>query len=180
MPERRLDSDAPLAEAPAVVSRLRVRYAETDQMGVAYHANYLVWMEVGRTDYCRACGLAYRDLEAAGIRLVVAEARARYQAAARYDDALRIETRLTVLRSRQIGFAYAIYREDDNALLATGETLHLPTDAQGRAMRLPAEARRALSSLRGAGDERQATRAPGARTGAVRRRASLLAGGGCA
>ncbi len=132
-------------EAPAVISRLRVRYAETDQMGVAYHANYLVWMEVGRTDYCRACGLAYRDLEAAGVRLAVAEARARYHAAARYDDTLRIETRLTSLRSRQVGFAYAIYRADDQALLATGETLHLATDAQGRVTRLPEEARRALA-----------------------------------
>lgn len=145
MPKGPLDADDVTAEAPAVVSRLRVRYAETDQMGVAYHANYLVWMEVGRTDYCRACGFAYRDMEAAGIRLVVAEARVRYHAAARYDDALRIETRLTVLRSRQVGFAYAVYREDDGALLATGDTLHLPTDARGRVIRLSPEACAALS-----------------------------------
>lgn len=145
MPKRPPTSNDLTAEAPAVVSRLRVRYAETDRMGVAYHANYLIWMEVGRTDYCRACGFAYRDMEAAGVRLVVAEARARYHAAARYDDGLRIETRLTVLRSRQVGFAYAVYREDDGDLLATGDTLHLPTDAQGRVTRLPAEVLRALS-----------------------------------
>ncbi len=139
-----MPTDRSPKEAPAVISRLRVRYAETDQMGVAYHANYLVWMEVGRTDYCRACGLAYRDLEAAGIRLVVTEARARYHAAAHYDDALRIETRLTILRSRQVGFAYAVYREVDGGLLVTGETLHLPTDTQGRVIRLPPDVQDAL------------------------------------
>ncbi|MCS7078579.1 MAG: acyl-CoA thioesterase [Chloracidobacterium sp.] len=137
MGKRPISSDRSLIEMPAVISRLRVRYAETDQMGVAYHANYLVWMEVGRTDYCRACGFTYRDMEAAGVRLVVAEARVRYHAAARYDDALRIETRLTTLRSRQVGFAYTVHREDDETLLATGDTLHLPTDAHGRVIRLP-------------------------------------------
>ncbi len=130
----------------SVISRLRVRYAETDQMGVVYHANYLVWMEIGRTDYCRACGYAYRAMEAAGLRLVVADARVRYLSPARYDDDIQIATRLLALRSRQVVFGYDIRRATDDTLLATGETTHLPTNHAGRIIRLPADIHAALST----------------------------------
>ncbi|QUW03898.1 acyl-CoA thioesterase [Chloracidobacterium validum] len=133
-------------DAAAVVSPVRVRYAETDQMGVVYHANYLVWMEIGRTDYCRACGAAYRELEAAGLRLVVAAAQVRYHAPARYDDDLCVVTRLVALRSRQVTFAYEIWRTADGTRLVTGETTHLPTDPHGRIIRLPPSVQAALAS----------------------------------
>lgn len=98
-------------------TELRVRYAETDQMGVVYHAHYLVWCEVGRTDFIRALGVPYAEMERQGVRLAVAEATVRYHAGARYDDRIRVETRLTEVRSRMVTFAYRILRdaEDDAA-----------------------------------------------------------------
>jgi acyl-CoA thioester hydrolase len=134
-----------LAQPFSVISCLRVRYAETDQMGVVYHANYLVWMEIGRTDYCRACGYTYRAMEAAGLRLIVADVRVRYLSPARYDDDIHIITRLLSLRSRQVVFGYDIRRATDKTLLATGETTHLPTNHEGRIIRLPADIYTALS-----------------------------------
>lgn len=130
--------------SPGVISRLRVRYAETDQMGVVYHANYLVWMEIGRTDYCRACGCTYREMEAGGLRLVVADVRVRYLSPARYDDEIQVVTRLLALRSRQVIFGYDIRRVADDTRLATGETTHLPTDHTGRIVRLPMDIHLAL------------------------------------
>ena len=94
------------------VSEVRVRYAETDQMGVAYHAEYLVWCEVGRTDFIRQLGVTYAEMERQGIALAVAEANVRYHASARYDDLIRIETRLREVRSRMVAFAYDLRRID--------------------------------------------------------------------
>jgi YbgC/YbaW family acyl-CoA thioester hydrolase len=91
-------------------SQIRVRYAETDQMGVAYHANYLVWCEVGRTEFIRQLGVSYAEMEAAGVKLAVADAHLRYRAAARYDDEITITTRLTSARSRMVAFAYRLTR----------------------------------------------------------------------
>ena len=117
-------------------SRLRVRYAETDQMGVVYHANYLVWMEIGRTDFCRDCGFSYRDLEKEeGAFIAVAEAQCRYRSPAFYDDEVIIETQLARVNRRIVEFAYKI--RTDSALLAEGKTVHVVVGADKRPRALP-------------------------------------------
>ncbi len=117
-------------------ARVKVRYAETDQMGVAYYANYLVWFEVGRSQYCRDCGFSYRDMEReTGLFMIVAEARCRYKTPARYEDDLIIRTRATELTRRTLRFGYEIWRDDE--LLATGETLHVLINRQGRPSSFP-------------------------------------------
>jgi acyl-CoA thioester hydrolase len=118
-------------------SRIRVRYAETDQMGVVYYANYLVWMEVARVDYCREIGFEYRDMEADGAVLAVTEVKCQYRAPARFDDEVRVLTRVTDARSRTIRFAYEMRRAADDQLLAHGETLHAVCDRAGKMIRLP-------------------------------------------
>lgn len=121
-----------------VESRLRVRYAESDQMGVVYYANYFVWMEIGRVDYCSQLGFEYRDMEAAdGIFLVVTDARCRYRGAARFHDPIRVVTWVSESRSRTIRFSYEIRHAEDDRLLATGETLHTVCDRDGKTVRLP-------------------------------------------
>lgn len=117
---------------------IRVRYAETDQMGVVYYANYLIWFEVGRTDYCRQKGFAYRDMEKEdGLCIIVAEARCRYKAPARYDDEIAIRTCLRQVRRRLLVFGYEVYRLATDELLAEGETVHVITDFEGRPRALP-------------------------------------------
>src|SRR5438132_9193972 len=107
-------------------TRLRVRYAETDQARVVYHSNYLIWFEVGRVELCRDHGFNYRDMErAADARLPVTEARVRYRQPARYDDEILVRTRIAELRSRAITFAYQVIRATDGVLLAEGETAHI-------------------------------------------------------
>jgi len=117
---------------------LQVRYAETDQMGVVYYANYLVWFEIGRTDYCRQNGFAYREMEQEdGLYIMVAEVRCRYKAPARYDDELTIRTCLKAMRRRVLIFGYEVYRQATDELLAEGETVHVITDGDGRPRSLP-------------------------------------------
>ncbi len=117
-------------------SRFRVRYAETDQMGMVYYANYLVWMEVGRSDFCRECGFRYRDLEREEQSfLAVAEVHCRYLAPARYDDEILVETEITRLRSRIVQFSYRI--KVGAALLAEGRTLHVVIGLDGRLRNMP-------------------------------------------
>ncbi len=119
-------------------TNFRVRYAETDQMGVVYYANYFVWFEIGRTDFCRQQGFAYRQMEQEdGLYIIVAEARCRYKAPARYDDELLLKTRLTDCRKRVLVFSYEVYRQADETLLAEGETVHVITDREGRPRALP-------------------------------------------
>jgi len=119
-------------------TRLRVRYSETDQMGIVYYANFLVWFEIGRTDLCRQHGFAYRDMEQEdGLYIMVAEARCRYKAPARYDEELLVRTRLRGARKRVLVFAYEVHRESDNAMLAEGETVHVITDREGHPRALP-------------------------------------------
>jgi len=121
-----------------ISSTLRVRYAETDQMGVVYYANYLIWFEVGRTDLCRKLGFAYREMEREdGLYLIVAEAKCRYKAPARYDDEIEVRTCLREQRKRVLIFGYEIYRLPDEDLLAEGETVHVITDHTGRPRALP-------------------------------------------
>lgn len=116
-------------------SDLRVRYAETDAMGVAHHANYPVWFEVGRTDLMRELGLPYTEVEARGFFLMLSGLNVEYRRAARYDDALTLLTRLSSVRSRTLTFHYEVMRGDER--LATGETRHIATDRAYRPARLP-------------------------------------------
>jgi len=126
-------------------SRFRVRYAETDQMGMVYYANYLVWMEVGRTDFCRDCGFSYRELEREEqAYLTVAEATCRYLAPARYDDEILVETELSRLSSRIIEFSYRI--KNGETLVAEGRTVHVVLGADGKPRSLPERYRELLKS----------------------------------
>jgi acyl-CoA thioester hydrolase len=119
-------------------SRVRVRYAETDQMGVVYHANYLVWFEVGRVDFIRNLGLDYASMEREeGAMIAVVEARARYKAPARYDDEILIRTRLAGLRGSVIRMTYEVVRAADSTLLAEGETVHLVVDREFKRRAMP-------------------------------------------
>jgi acyl-CoA thioester hydrolase len=116
----------PGSHGAAGQARVRVRYAETDQMGVVYHANYLVWFEVGRVELMRQRGLDYKRLEIdEGCWIVVVEATARYKAPARYDDELIVEARVTTVRGPVIRFSYKILRAIDGLLLCEGETVHV-------------------------------------------------------
>jgi acyl-CoA thioester hydrolase len=113
-------------------SRFRVRYAETDQMGVVYHANYLVWCEVGRTDYIRRFGLSYAEMERRGLQLAVADASLRFLAPARYDDAIVVRTRLTAVRSRAMTFGYEIRHADTDTKLVEASTQLVALDRDRR------------------------------------------------
>ena len=121
----------------AVDCDVRVRYAETDQMGVAYYANYFIWFEVGRAEFCRKKGFIYADLEKEGYRLAVTDARCHYRSSARYDDPLVVRTRLKELNKRMIGFIYQILRKDPEEVIAEGETRHICLDSNNRPKSLP-------------------------------------------
>ena len=127
-------------------TELRVRYAETDRMGIVYYANYLVWCEVGRVEFMRALGGSYADLEAQGYGLAVAEARVRYLAPARFDDSVKIETSLVGVRSRAVTFDYVITNAETGVRLATAHTALVSIDASGRPTALPAEFRALLDA----------------------------------
>lgn len=129
---------------------LRVRYAETDRMGVVYHSHYLIWCELGRTDYIRAGGMSYRAMEEAGVMLAVAEAKVRYRAPARYDDLIRVETTLTDVSSRAVTFDYRILNAETGELLATASTLLVALDSAHRVAKLPEEIRERLEASAGA------------------------------
>ena len=126
-------------------SRVRVRYAETDQMGIVYYANYLVWFEVGRTDWLREMGWSYRDMEADGISLPVIEARCTYHESARYDEELEVRTTSTLESPIRIQFLYEVVRASDTAKLASGMTMHAALDRSGRPRRLPDRVRALFS-----------------------------------
>ncbi len=128
------------------VSELRVRYAETDQMGVVYHANYLVWCEIGRTDFIRELGTPYAQLEREGVLLAVSDVTLRYHASARYDDPIRVYTRLTDVRSRAMTFAYRIVRADTDAVLVAGTTSLVSIAPGGRPTALPSSVRTMLAA----------------------------------
>lgn len=128
----------------ASASRVRVRYAETDQMGVAYHGGYFAWFEVGRTDLLRGRGFTYRELESQNLRLPVIEARARFLKPALYDDVLEIRTTITSVSGARVAFAYEVAREGSEGVLATGATSHAAVDSRGRPRRLPEDLRRVL------------------------------------
>jgi acyl-CoA thioester hydrolase len=119
-------------------TRLRVRYAETDQMGVVYHANHLIWFEVGRVELMRKMGFSYHDLEREDGRFIaVAEATCRYRAPVYYDEEVVVRTRLKAVREKVIVFNYELVRAEDRTLLAEGETTHIVTDANMKVATLP-------------------------------------------
>lgn len=118
-------------------STVRVRYAETDKMGVVYHSNYLVWFEIGRTDWLRDTGWTYRSMEEEGIQLPVIEAHCEYRQGARYDDEIEIRTRAKKLSPVRVQFEYEAARRADGVMLATGYTVHATIDRSGRPVRMP-------------------------------------------
>jgi len=137
----------PESRSPESRSELRVRYAETDAMGVAHHANYPVWFEVGRTDLMRALGLPYTEIEARGYFLMLSGLNVEYRRAARYDDHLTVVTRIGAVRSRTLTFSYEVRRRTDEGgeeVLATGETRHIATDRHYRPARMPEDVMRLL------------------------------------
>jgi acyl-CoA thioester hydrolase len=127
------------------LTQLRVRYAETDQMGIVYHTNYLVWCEIGRTELMRSLGTTYADIERRGILLAISDVSLRLHASARYDDVVRVETRLTEVRSRQVTFDYAVTRESGERL-ATARTALVSIAPGGRPTALPADLRERLDA----------------------------------
>lgn len=119
-------------------TEIRVRYAETDKMGIVHHSNYLIWFETGRSDLCRARGFSYKEMEEKeNALLVVAESYCRYKSPAYYEDVLVVRTRIAEIRSRAIRFVYEIVRPLDNLLVAEGETLHLVTDKDNKVRQVP-------------------------------------------
>ena len=117
---------------------VRVRYAETDKMGIVYYANYLIWFEIGRAEFCRARGFSYSDMEESDDAfLVVAEAYCRYKRPAYYDDELLIRTHITELRRRSLRFGYEVVRLKDGQIIAEGETGHVVTDSEGHVRSFP-------------------------------------------
>lgn len=130
------------AGRPTQSLEFRVRYAETDQMGVVYHANYLVWCEIGRTEFMRWLGMSYAEIERAGIRLAVSDLAIRFHAPARYDDVVRVHTTLSNVRSRAITFEYAITNAHIGTRCATARTDLVALDEAGRPTTFPPELRR--------------------------------------
>lgn len=116
---------------------LRVRFAETDQMGVVHHSVYPVWFEAGRVEWMRQRSLSYRELEDSGISLAVARLEVFYRSPARFDDVVRVESTMVSARSRQVVFEYRLTTQPGGALVATGRSEHVPTDRSGKAVRLP-------------------------------------------
>ncbi|TMQ73452.1 MAG: acyl-CoA thioesterase [Candidatus Eisenbacteria bacterium] len=130
---------------------IRVRYADTDQMGFAYYAHYLRWFEIGRAEMLRALGWSYRSVEEAGIQLPVLEARCRYQKPARYDDELTIQTGVLEVRRASVRFGYRVVREPDGEVLASGEIEHCFLDRDGKPARPPARLTMLLNTAPRAG-----------------------------
>lgn len=128
---------------------VRVRYAETDQMGVVYHANYLIWFEVGRVELMRALGFEYKQMEIEDdCHIVVADVHCRYERPARYDEVLRVRTRVAEWRNRIVKFSYEIFRGTDDVRLATGDTTHVICGKNGRPKSLPPKYRDVLVALK--------------------------------
>ena len=123
---------------------VRVNYSETDQMGVVYHARYLVWLDVARTEHLRRQGMSYRELEATGLRLAVSEVIIRYRQPARYDDPVRIRCWVRAVASRKVEFGYAVEHAEDNRLLATASTSLMALDSTMALSRLPDRVRQVL------------------------------------
>jgi len=131
-------------------SRIRVRYAETDQMGVVYHANHFIWFEIGRVELLRQLGFSYKDMEEQDhCFIAVVDARCRYKAPAHYDDEIVVRTWLKNIRESVIHFGYELLRSDDGSVIAEGETMHIVADAQMRKTVLPEKYRKLFREAAG-------------------------------
>ena len=130
---------------PVSVSTVRVRYAETDKMGVVYYANYFVWFEVARADLLRSLGWSYRDMELAGVSLPVIEAHCDYHRPARYDDELDVRTEGRMLSPVRMEFVYQVTRRDGGVRAASGRTVHAAIDVAGKPCRLPERIRQVFA-----------------------------------
>jgi acyl-CoA thioester hydrolase len=136
------------AEPPTISDTLvRVNYSETDQMGVVYHARYLVWLDIARTEHLRQSGMTYRELEATGLRLAVSDVSVRYRQPARYDDPIRIRCWIREAASRRVEFGYAVEHAEDGRLLATASTSLIALDTSMTLTRLPERVRLALHPI---------------------------------
>ncbi|HEY6218832.1 MAG TPA: thioesterase family protein [Gemmatimonadaceae bacterium] len=133
---------APLVPPSPTEIEFRVRYAETDQMGVVYHANYLIWCEIGRTDFIRRCGMSYADIERSGTLLAVSELSARFLGAARYEELIKVQTTLAGVQSRAIVFDYLITNAETGVRLVTASTTLIAIGRDGRPKSMPQEIRR--------------------------------------
>jgi acyl-CoA thioester hydrolase len=122
---------------------IRVRYQETDNMGVVYYSNYFVWFEVARTEHLKIRGISYRELEKKGMYMMVASASCQYKHPARYDDEIRIESSIPEIKNSSLKFAYKVHLGDK--VIATGETLHVMTNKEGRPIRIPQELKDSLA-----------------------------------
>jgi acyl-CoA thioester hydrolase len=138
-----------MATEPQTISEtlVRVNYSETDQMGVVYHARYLVWLDIARTEHLRQSGMSYRELEATGLRLAVSEVSVRYRQPARYDDSIRIRCWIREAASRRVDFGYAVEKAGENRLLATAATSLIALDARMSLVRLPERVRQVLHPI---------------------------------
>ena len=136
-----------MSESGTTAIEFRVRYAETDQMGVAHHSNYLIWCEAARTDHMRALGVSYRNLEEQGLRLPVVDAKIRFRAAARYDDMVRVRCWVRDVASRRVIFGYAVERADDSLILATAETSLMAVDSNYRRTTIPESVRQKIVAI---------------------------------
>jgi acyl-CoA thioester hydrolase len=137
-------------------TRLRVRYAETDQMGVVYHSNHLIWFEVGRVELLRQMGFSYRDLERdEGRFIAVAEVKCRYRAPVFYDEEIVVRTRLKSVRESVVVFAYELVRPSGETILAEGETTHIVTDSKMKTARLPEKYLNAFRAVLGRHESRE-------------------------
>ncbi|MGH9313720.1 MAG: acyl-CoA thioesterase [Vicinamibacterales bacterium] len=130
---------------PASVSTVRVRYAETDKMGVVYYANYFVWFEVARADLLRSLGWTYREMEEDGVALPVIEAHCEYRQPARYDDELDVKAEGSMLSAVRMQFDYEVVRRADRTVAAVGRTVHASLDRGGRPCRLPERIRKVFA-----------------------------------
>jgi acyl-CoA thioester hydrolase len=134
-----------MSSARTSTSIVRVRYAETDKMGVVYYAHYFVWFEIGRTEWLRQSGWTYRDMEADGLGLPVIESHCEYKLGARYDDEIEIRTTARKPSPATLAFDYDLVRRPDGAAIASGYTVHVTIDAAGRPTRLPARVKDLLA-----------------------------------
>jgi acyl-CoA thioester hydrolase len=139
-------SGQPAGEGVCAI-QVRVNYSEVDQMGVAYHARHLVWLDIARCEYLRQTGLSYRELEASGLRLAVGEVSVRYRQPARYDDLLRVRCWVREVASRRVDFGYAIDHAENGRLIATARVALHPLDAQMALCRLPDDLVRRLAPV---------------------------------
>ena len=130
---------------PSSISQVRVRYAETDKMGVVYYANYFVWFEVARADLLRSLGWTYREMEGAGVALPVIEAHCQYHFSAKYDDELEVRAEGRLLSAVRMEFSYQVVRKGEMAVAASGRTVHAAVDATGRPCRLPERIRQVFA-----------------------------------